>query len=109
SPPSVPARLPSVRPPPPRSSPFPYTPLFRSQRAAVHVGADAALGAQVARHHLGGVERRLIDLAQVRVGLVGRVTVVPVVGALARSEEHASELQSRENLVCRLLPEKKNA
>src|SRR5207302_9362509 len=40
-----------------------------------------------------------------------QTTVVPAeqaVGASARSEEHTSELQSRENLVCRLLLEKKN-
>src|SRR5690606_40022425 len=40
-------------------------------------------------------------------------TVVPgaaalLAGGTPRSEEHTSELQSRENLVCRLLPEKKN-
>src|SRR5690606_40520092 len=34
--------------------------------------------------------------------------VVPTEGILVRSEEHTSELQSRENLVCRLLLEKKN-
>src|SRR5690606_41187977 len=47
--------------------------------------------------------------------LVGGRTCVAVssgtaglhLGLLARSEEHTSELQSRENLVCRLLPEKK--
>ena len=54
-----------------------------TQRAGVHVGADAALGAQVARHHLGRVVRRMADLAEVRIRLVGRVTVVAVVSALA--------------------------
>src|SRR5690606_41335094 len=34
--------------------------------------------------------------------------VLPIPTSLARSEEHTSELQSRENLVCRLLLEKKN-
>src|SRR5690606_40538847 len=48
-----------------------------------------------------------------RCGLVGRRVVTQAVertrkGPLARSEEHTSELQSRENLVCRLLLEKKN-
>ncbi len=57
-----------------------------TQRAAVHVGADAALGAEVAGHHLGRVVRRVADLAEVRVRLVGRVAVVAVVGALAAVE-----------------------
>src|SRR5271156_2454409 len=54
-----------------------------TQRATVHVGANAALGAQVARNHLGGVVRRMAYLAEVRVRLVRRVAVVPVVSALA--------------------------
>src|SRR5207302_7039311 len=41
--------------------------------------------------------------------LIGRVIEVPSVAISARSEEHTSELQSRENLVCRLLLEKKKA
>ena len=48
----------------------------------MHVGADAAFGAQVAGHHLGGVIRRMTDLAEIRVRLVGRVAVVPVIGTL---------------------------
>src|SRR6202012_2659309 len=54
-----------------------------TQRATVHVGANAALGAQVARNHLGGVVRRMAYLAQVRVRLFRRGAVVPVVSALA--------------------------
>src|SRR2546426_4549196 len=67
---------------PPRSTLFPYTTLFRSERVA--------LGHGVARIHLHGLVLR------------------PVASALhARSEEHTSELQSPCNLVCRLLLEKK--
>src|SRR5436309_12054765 len=65
---------------PPRSTLFPYTTLFRSV-----AGGDPAVGAADA---LEGA----LDIGA-RGGL--------------RSEEHTSELQSRENLVCRLLLEKK--
>src|SRR5439155_19378799 len=65
---------------PPRSTLFPYTTLFRSQRA---LGSDAAPVPAV------GVSQR----GQPRLG--------------NRSEEHTSELQSRGHLVCRLLLEKK--
>src|SRR5436309_9241872 len=62
---------------PPRSTLFPYTTLFRSLRRLRNV------------EHVIGERRRL--------GVARR----------SRSEEHTSELQSRENLVCRLLLEKK--
>src|SRR3712207_8986118 len=69
---------------PPRSTLFPYTTLFRS--AAARGGALAFRARQV-----GGDAHRL------RLG----------VPAALRSEEHTSELQSRQYLVCRLLLEKK--
>src|SRR5204862_5998464 len=64
---------------PPRSTLFPYTTLFRSQRRL-------ALG-----KHLASARRRW--------------ELRPRIGN--RSEEHTSELQSRRDLVCRLLLEKK--
>src|SRR3712207_8277981 len=90
---------------PPRSTLFPYTTLFRSLthqarrhlaeavRAAqdVHVRAPQAAGGFL--HDL----RQLLDDQAVQCH--------PVVG---RSEEHTSELQSRQYLVCRLLLENKN-
>src|SRR5690349_23852425 len=71
---------------PPRSTLFPYTTLFRS---------SVLLGLVVGR------------------GVVGREHVVrrshqPQAEHCARSEEHTSELQSRRDIVCRLLLEKKN-
>src|SRR2546428_4764926 len=74
---------------PPRSTLFPYTTLFRSRGADGRVedvgklldGLEITLGAAAARHH------------HARLG--------------QRSEEHTSELQSRSDLVCRLLLEKK--
>src|SRR5690606_40125778 len=84
---------------PPRSPLFPYTTLFRSLTA--YAAAPGVLGWWLARRtrHDGG-PRVLAALAAVQGWLV--------LGAVAnRSEEHTSELQSRENLVCRLLLEKK--
>src|SRR3712207_8464895 len=82
---------------PPRSTLFPYTTLFRSGGHAVLValeGVDLAVVAQEAEG-LGPLPRRRG---------VGRE---PGVEDGQRSEEHTSELQSRQYLVCRLLLEKK--
>src|SRR2546430_9177850 len=67
---------------PPRSTLFPYTTLFRSNKGetllyVANTGSDT-------------------------------VVQIPVSGGVPRSEEHTSELQSQSNLVCRLLLEKKN-
>src|SRR3712207_8711373 len=78
---------------PPRSTLFPYTTLFRSQVHA-HRGADAVL-----EREAGGVDPVLVEVARC---LEVRADVRP-----ERSEEHTSELQSRQYLVCRLLLEKK--
>src|SRR5436309_6632169 len=64
--------------PPPRSTLFPYTTLFRSARG----------GANSFKHRRASHDAKHATAAR-------------------RSEEHTSELQSRENLVCRLLLEKK--
>src|SRR3712207_9380829 len=79
---------------PPRSTLFPYTTLFRSDR-------DGVLRA---RRHGGHPARRLLE--QGRPGRRGRGRVRGTDGR-QRSEEHTSELQSRQYLVCRLLLEKK--
>src|SRR5690606_40467304 len=95
--------------PPPRPTLFPYTTLFRSARQHEHVRVrnitppretfrDAELGS-VFTDQRTEVEGR-------RCSGVGRKSAVGRVGG-QRSEEHTSELQSRENLVCRLLLEKK--
>src|SRR5207247_9308428 len=98
---------------PPRSPLFPYTTLFRSQllvprgaavrvherhpaalghrQGALHGGG--AVGVVPARRPRGGEHRLLRDLRR---------------HLRLRSEEHTSELQSRVDLVCRLLLEKKN-
>src|SRR5690349_23055255 len=84
---------------PPRSTLFPYTTLFRSCRREFPLRLnDGALAVDPLR--LDGVEPRRLD------GQVARHDPHPALG-LGRSEEHTSELQSRRDLVCRLLLEKK--
>src|SRR5258707_11824800 len=77
---------------PPRSTLFPYTTLFRSQRRPRHPQGRRGehgsrdLGTPPGRRHHAPLREALAD---------------------RRSEEHTSELQSRQYLVCRLLLEKK--
>src|SRR3712207_7174755 len=83
---------------PPRSTLFPYTTLFRSPAVA----AEIAAGARFSR------ERR--PAGQLDVLSLTRDWRIPLLGdgcVFRRSEEHTSELQSRQYLVCRLLLEKK--
>src|SRR3712207_7045737 len=82
---------------PPRSTLFPYTTLFRSR--AEHVGAEPdalLLGEEAALDVPEGLDPSLVQAAH----HLDRAEH-------ARSEEHTSELQSRQYLVCRLLLEKK--
>src|SRR3712207_7935853 len=84
---------------PPRSTLFPYTTLFRSS-------ADDQRGARlVDEDRVDLVDDREVVAPLDQVGLAPRHVVAQVVEA--RSEEHTSELQSRQYLVCRLLLEKK--
>src|SRR3712207_8430188 len=94
---------------PPRSTLFPHTTLFRSPRGPL-------------RHDVGDGQRDVVDvvtreqverglqppvaLGAAEDGLAEQVHVEPGAGS-GRSEEHTSELQSRQYLVCRLLLEKK--
>src|SRR3712207_6854380 len=82
---------------PPRSTLFPYTTLFRSSSGAA---PRANRRRELGQHGRGGVPRH---------ALVGDRPAVDQLLArqLLRSEEHTSELQSRQYLVCRLLLEKK--
>src|SRR3712207_7067207 len=85
---------------PPRSTLFPYTTLFRS-RAGGAGGGRARLGADGPGRSRGHAQR-----SGRRARAVGRgVRLGRRLGR--RSEEHTSELQSRQYLVCRLLLEKK--
>src|SRR3712207_6866489 len=86
---------------PPRSTLFPYTTLFRSDRRARHAREpDEARRRDGLRRGLHVIEV-LGELGGALVGLLGHAVLS------RRSEEHTSELQSRQYLVCRLLLEKK--
>src|SRR3712207_7005486 len=94
---------------PPRSTLFPYTTLFRSQEVG-HAQLAARPDYQVYLRH----PRRVEVAGEGRlVNLFGRETggdyAPGCVHDLRRSEEHTSELQSRQYLVCRLLLAKKTS
>src|SRR5690606_40138378 len=95
----------------PNSTLFPYTTLFRSQHDADRRpdGQQLLLGQPVQRPGEG--RRQGNENAEGVVGELGEELLQPLIEeqheAQQRSEEHTSELQSRENLVCRLLLEKK--
>src|SRR3712207_8805224 len=90
---------------PPRSTLFPYTTLFRSHLPRVgalgrlHADRDVAdeLLVEAVLHHAGG---------ELLAALAGQRAGVDADRHRDRSEEHTSELQSRQYLVCRLLLEK---
>src|SRR3712207_7259866 len=85
---------------PPRSTLFPYTTLFRSEdRAFFFANRDRDLARRFPRF-LGSSGEASPVLANLAGGPAKEIV-------LARSEEHTSELQSRQYLVCRLLLEKK--
>src|SRR3712207_7512399 len=96
---------------PPRSTLFPYTTLFRSP--PVPHRAEPLRGAVRARARLGHPVRRARG-GRVRLAVAVHGALAPAaqapgcpLGRPRRSEEHTSELQSRQYLVCRLLLEKK--
>src|SRR3712207_7613603 len=94
---------------PPRSTLFPYTTLFRSQgqerQALIVEGCSLCfdsfdfLAAPLGQGIDADLERLSVRPVRIRVALR--------IGGFRRSEEHTSELQSRQYLVCRLLLEKK--
>src|SRR3712207_8998935 len=95
---------------PPRSTLFPYTTLFRSLHQAGEQGrlAQVELAGVDVEVVLGGRLHAVRAVAEVRGVQVALEDPVLGVGLLQRrSEEHTSELQSRQYLVCRLLLEKK--
>src|SRR5438445_3261840 len=75
---------------PPRSTLFPYTTLFHLNREQVAIVVDVE------------VDRVAIDPSNLTIANAGSAEY-----EIDRSEEHTSELQSRQYLVCRLLLEKK--
>src|SRR3712207_7236455 len=98
---------------PPRSTLFPYTTLFRSPAVVVVVPEPAGEGgvrpgdAQLPGH-VGESAVAVVAVQAAGAVEVGDEKVRVVVAVEVRSEEHTSELQSRQYFVCRLLFEKKS-
>src|SRR3712207_8290345 len=90
-------------PPPPRSTLFPYTTLFRSEPLRLNRLDLASEG--IGRHidDAQPVELLLLAMHDDVVALL--LALLVLLGLWVRSEEHTSELQSRQYLVCRLLLE----
>src|SRR3712207_6896194 len=86
---------------PPRSTLFPYTTLFRSGTTLVRTVTGVTGTSTVVTGLTNGTAYNF------RVRAVNAVGASAYSTASARSEEHTSELQSRQYLVCRLLLEKK--
>src|SRR3712207_7772631 len=97
---------------PPRSTLFPYTTLFRSRAAArarlpaARIQSQRNVPHQVARVSAHAHPGNPPGTATISSGPIAELLRQPVPGT-DRSEEHTSELQSRQYLVCRLLLEKK--
>src|SRR3712207_8631763 len=91
--------------PPPRSTLFPYTTLFRSTSTVTLSVSNSTTGSSaITRSPAFLIQRETVAVA----------TLSPSAGTMIensaiRSEEHTSELQSRQYLVCRLLLEKKKS
>src|SRR2546430_11270043 len=98
---------------PPRSTLFPYTTLFRSDRRVLperqggSVVGEATVGDQRGEHDDLVIGHRLPGPDMRQPSWDGNAVAGPEL-VEARSEEHTSELQSQSNLVCRLLLEKNN-
>src|SRR3712207_8761159 len=96
---------------PPRSTLLPCTTLFRSGKVnPTQAEMLTMVAAQVMGNHVAvtvGVLQGHLELNVLK-PLIG-ANVIRSIDLLSRSEEHTSELQSRQHHVCRLLLEKKNA
>src|SRR5687767_15673032 len=96
-------------PPPPRSTLFPYTTLFRSTTAPSATIVSVPRSVVRATSRMRSPQPRLPSHVYLKPaeGSMTRVVVADWPRQPARSEEHTSELQSLAYLVCRLLLEKK--
>src|ERR1035438_10717380 len=97
-------------PDPPRSTLFPYTTLFRSEKLGIgglEFAADAAETEVAGAENQAGDARGYQGAGTHHAGFQSAVER-GAFQAVIRSEEHTSELQSLRHLVCRLLLEKKN-
>src|SRR5207248_7001611 len=100
-----------IRRPPPRSTPFPYTTLFRSHIAigaqVLHASHGETERAQILPRAENALREKMLDAGDP--SLPPRTLTGFRPEHFLRSEEHTSELQSPYDLVCRLLLEKKKA
>src|SRR5690349_22506719 len=85
---------------PPRSTLFPYTTLFRS-------ASDTSVDDMLAELSTRKMNRFPSSLVPCQPGRSSANKASAIISSCRRSEEHTSELQSRRDLVCRLLLEKK--
>src|SRR3712207_8676003 len=94
---------------PPRSTLFPYTTLFRSLIALI-IGGLTGLEREKSYQFAGFRTHILVAVGSCITSITSVILFIDYGGktSLDRSEEHTSELQSRQYLVCRLLLEKKN-
>src|SRR5258708_21402318 len=96
---------------PPRSTLFPYTTLFRSLPRRRLINPRTRI---LSKYHSDTSARHEYPLPSVRASNTSRESPSPLAPQILititgdRSEEHTSELQSPDHLVCRLLLEKKN-
>src|SRR3712207_8182772 len=89
---------------PPRSTLFPYTTLFRSGQEALHATVFKGVEGNPCK---AALDREQVPRERQRALELVELAVDRDADGLERSEEHTSELQSRQYLVCRLLLEKK--
>src|SRR5690606_41670389 len=97
-----------------RRFPFLYSfPTRRSSDLRIVIGVAAvvrlAIRQEVDEPRMGGRIAAAVGVLEALDGSLDRSLIVGGCAVAARSEEHTSELQSRENLVCRLLLEKQNS
>src|SRR5437016_6413678 len=92
---------------PPRSTLFPYTTLFRSRDDKVLLNKGRSILKVSSCDSQGGADGAFCGMFFGFAGPAWRKCIARSEGAVVRSEEHTSELQSLTNLVCRLLLEKK--
>src|SRR5207249_11034071 len=105
------ARAPSAlaaTPRAPRATLFPYTTLFRSENGVEKCRARVTLATGIPREMCGRINLGYRDPASIRIEDFADREKEGILLVPKRSEEHTSELQSRFDLVCRLLLEKKN-
>src|SRR3712207_7894868 len=93
---------------PPRSTLFPYTTLFRSVVCAPRARRSCVSWATVSpRYSVSTAAEEFWNASVISATAVALSDLATVLLSGRRSEEHTSELQSRQYLVCRLLLEKK--